>query len=97
MKEPCFSMMSKAELEKLSTVQLIRLMRKVDFQFFGTDVDCGYNGFCQCEKACKKIRTDLVMTIYEILKSRPHIPNKIEAKKIRQLRATKKIKMVSRR
>ena len=92
MTETCYEAISKVDLEKMSTVQLIQFMRQLDI--YNTYCD---DPLCHRTKECRKVRQNLVMEIYELLKTRPHILNKIEAKKIRQQRAAKKIKTVSAR
>ena len=85
MTTPCFRNIPTKELEAMATKNLIELMRYY------------YWGSCQCKKECVELRRRMSMRIYEILKTRPHIPNKIEAKKLRQERAAKRFKTTSAR
>lgn len=95
-KEWCFREIVKREdFEKYSTAQLINKMRELDFSF-----ECGaYTDSSNCPhyEHCKANNQLNILTIYDILKTRPHIPNKIESKKIRQERAKHKIKTTSAR
>jgi hypothetical protein len=81
-KEWCFKEIVKREdFEKYSTAQLINKMRELDFFF-----ECGeytYSSNCPHYKHCKANNQLNILTIYDILKTRPHLPNKIESKKIR--------------
>lgn len=95
--KPCYELIEKGQLEKMSTVNLIHLMRAYEFGYYhDTSMDC-YMGNCKCHEMCDKNRAVMVMRIYDILKTRPHIPNKKEAKALRQQRAAKRFKTVSAR
>lgn len=95
--KPCYELIENEQLEKMSTVNLIHLMRAYEFGYYhDTSMDC-YMGNCKCHEMCDKNRTVMVMRIYDILKTRPHIPNKKEAKVLRQQRAAKRFKTVSAR
>ena len=96
MTTPCYELIEKEQLEKMSTVNLIRFMRYYDNHYNNSDYDC-YWGNCQCKAECLELRKRMSMRIYEILKTRPHIPNKKEAKALRQQRAAKRFKTVSAR
>lgn len=90
----CFKEIVKKEVfEKYSTVQLINGMRERDFSF--NCEEYMYASNCPYYEHCKANNQFNILTIYDILKTRPHIPNKIESKKIRQYRAKHKIKMTS--
>lgn len=89
---PCVGIVrTNEELNKMSTVQLIRLMRTLDFSL---DYEC-YE--CHNLKECRALKKETVWQIYEILKTRPHIPRKNEARKLRQARAKNKFKTFSAR
>jgi hypothetical protein len=96
MTTPCFEIISEDKLNLMATKKLIDLMRFYDYNCPDYTHDC-YWGNCKCQKACAALRREMVMRIYTILKTRPHIPNKAEAKKIRQERAAKKFKTISAR
>lgn len=96
MTEPCYKELPIEELKQKSTIQLINLMRTMEFNYSSSDCDCYWN-YCQCEKRCKGIRTLNIYNIYKILKTRPHIPNKKEARILRQQRAKKRFKAISAR
>lgn len=92
----CFEIISEEKLQLMATKNLIDLMRVYDYICPDYTYDC-YWGNCKCQKACKALRREMAMRIYTILKTRPHIPNKAEAKKIRQERAAKRFKTTSAR
>lgn len=96
MTTPCYKNIPTKELEMMATKNLIELMRYYDHNYNDSACDC-YWGNCQCQKECVELRKRMSIRIYEILKTRPHIPNKIEAKKLRQERAAKRFKTVSAR
>ena len=93
---PCYKNIPIKELETMATKNLIDLMRVYNYACPDYTHDC-YWGNCQCQKECLELRKRMTERIYEILKTRPHIPNKAEAKKIRQERAAKKFKTISAR
>lgn len=94
--KPCYENISTKELEQMATKNLIALMRYYDNHYNNYEYDC-YWGNCQCKAECLELRKRMSMRMYEILKTRPHIPNKIEAKKLRQQRAAKRFKTTSAR
>jgi len=96
MTTPCYRNIPTKELETMATKNLIELMRHYERGDIDYTNDC-YWGNCQCRKECIELRRRMSMRIYEILKTRPHIPNKIEAKKLRQERAAKRFKTTSAR
>ena len=96
MTAPCYRNIPTKELETMATKNLIGLMRYYDHNYNDSSCDC-YWGNCQCQKECIELRKRMSMRIYEILKTRPHILNKIEAKKLRQERAAKRFKTTSAR
>lgn len=96
MTTPCYRNIPTKELETMATKNLIELMRYYERGDIDYTNDC-YWGNCQCRKECIELRRRMSMRIYEILKTRPHIPNKIEVKKLRQERAAKRFKTTSAR
>ena len=92
----CYKNIPTKELETMATKNLIDLMRHYEHANIDFTDDC-YWDECQCQKECLELRKRMTARIYEILKTRPHIPNKAEAKKIRQERAAKRFKTTSAR
>ena len=91
----CFNeIIDRKVYEKMPTLQLIREMRRLDYNF-----ECGEYIYaesnCPNYQHCRANRQLNIMTMHDILKTRPHIPNTPESKKIRQYRAKYKIKMTS--
>ena len=97
MTEPCYEMKETSELKAIPTKNLVNLMRYYEIGLNRWSYDCYEGGHCQCRKECQAIRTTMANKIREILNTRPHIPNKIEAKLIRQERAAKRFKTTSAR
>lgn len=97
--KPCYKLIAKSELEKMATVSLIRLMRAYEFRRYDDyySMECLNEHRCQCEKECRQNILIMINRIYEILNTRPHIPNKKEARKLRQKRAKERFKTVSAR
>lgn len=98
MNTPCYKMIERKELEQMATKPLIELMRNYDFgRYRDYDMDCVIGNHCACYAACHKNREMMVIRIYEILKTRPHLRNKKEAKVLRQEQAAKRCKVNSTR
>lgn len=98
MTTPCYKMIEVKELEQMATKKLIELMRDYDFnRYRDYDMDCVIGNHCACCAACHKNREMMVTRIYAILKTRPHLRNKKEAKALRQEQAAKRYKVNSTR
>lgn len=76
MTAPCYRNIPTKELETMATKNLIELMRYYERGDIDYSNDCYWDN-CQCKKECTELRRRMSMRIYEILKTRPHIPNKI--------------------
>lgn len=91
-------MIEREELKQMATKPLIELMRDYDLgRYKDYYMDCVIGNRCACCAACHKNREMMVTRIYEILKTRPHLRNKKEAKALRQEQAAKRYKVNSTR
>lgn len=98
MTTPCYQRISKEEMEQKSTKTLLRLLnfyRRSPYEM-DWESDCN-GGVCKCRKECQAIKEMNMNDVYAVLATRPHIPNKQEARVIRQKRAREGLKMNSAR
>lgn len=76
--------LNKNDLEKLHTKQLLKKLRGHNICLSTYCYE-----YCKNSSICSKIKDENVALLRDILKNRPHVPNKKESKELRKARIKK--------